>query len=266
MWTEVGLALGLAKAIVHIEVFPPPKKGKLSWRLRVDCNPSKLGPDGITLLTQELVASSLGQLKLPAAFAATRLTYLETACDLLGVEPIHIVVRSELVAKIVHYLAAGGSLQTEYGSAWKKKGEGHVIGHSVYCLYDKRRELIDAGLSPPHGDVPVTRVERRRHWRGHNPLLADIASLSCQFSDIRVGYLREGIPKHLTGWARYAYLRRSTNAEQCRGTIGLSNPAALELEQLYSAFPFNAFDPAEWWQHWADSLISSGLNQLLVGH
>ena len=51
--------------------------------------------------------------------------------------------------------------KSSLGLVGKKKGAGKVLGDGVYCLYDKRRQLIDAGLTPPHGDVDLTRIERR---------------------------------------------------------------------------------------------------------
>lgn len=263
-WTDAALTVGPQKTTVHVKAYPPVKKGKSDWRLRIEFRPIGLGPDGVAALSDVVASASFQQLKLAEARAATRITRLDTACDFLGVDPLHLAVRTELVSKTTHYLGADGALETEYGFTLKKKGDGRVLGVPVYCLYDKRRQLLDAGLAPPHGSTSVTRIERRQRWKNNAPLLSEIAALPCAFDGMRLAYLRENAPKPISGWVRYAYLRRSVSAAQCRELIGLPDAAANVMESNYLGLPFNAFDPTEWWSCWVDSLIDCGLDQLLL--
>lgn len=263
-WTDAALTLGPKSTTVHLKAYKPSKTGKTDWQLRIEFSPAGLGTEGVVALTDAIASASFGQLKLAKARAAARITRLDTACDFLGVDPLHMVVRTDLVSKTAHYLGVDGALETEYGFKLKKKKDGRVLGDAVYCLYDKRRQLLAAGLVPPHGTTPLTRVERRQRWKNNAPLFSEIATLPCAFNGIRLAYLRENAPKPISGWIRYAYLRRSVTAAQCRDLIGLPEAAASEMEDDYLSLPFNAFDPADWWSFWVDSLIECGLDQLLA--
>lgn len=263
-WTDAALTLGPKHTTVHLKAYAPSKTGKTDWRLRVEFCPGRLHSEGVVAVTYAIASASLGQLKLAKARAATRITRLDTACDFLGVDPLHLAVRTDLVSKTAHYLGVDGALETEYGFKLKKKKDGRVLGDAVYCLYDKRRQLLDAGLLPPHGTTPVTRVERRQRWKNNAPLFSEIATLPCAFDGIRLAYLRENAPKPISGWIQYAYLRRSVTAAQCIDLIGLPEAAASAMEGHYLSLPFNAFDRAEWWGYWVDSLLECGLDQFLV--
>jgi hypothetical protein len=199
---------------------------------------------------------------LKAARHASRVTRLDTAVDLVGGDVSDFVVRAPFAKKVVQYRDAEGVLETQYGAGTTTVDQKPLFGKVGYRFYDKRKELIARGFTPPFGDVPIARLERVQRFSAATPSLDALAQLPNPLSDVALVYVRRASKLH--GWHDFVFLRAQYGLAQTTRVLGF--PAALihDLEAAYCALTFNAFDRQCWWGYWHESLADSALTNLFL--
>lgn len=268
-WRAVSLTFGKRDSSVH---FSRRKDAKLGMTVRLEMNPRKVGPKGFkelaSLLAEWFDVSALGQ--------AARLTRLDIAVDVVGVQVSEIVAQQKDQGKHVHYVGKDGLLETiyinrrmmpfkqkydEYGPVKPKKPK-YPAGKPLLKIYDRIRERASVGVAPMYGDAQITRIELVKD-RWPKKKLNDLPTLPDVFAGTKVGYAPSQTQIMPALWQRYVILTRLLPPEAAAAALGLTK----KVEKLYAkALKVPSPDfvaPEECWKRWATGIEYTGLNILL---
>ncbi len=228
---------------------------KYGDRLGLECNPRKLGLAGFELLT--LILGDLFDLK--EMNAASRLTRLDAAIDIVGVDIAEIVARHTDGGKRRMYVGRDSKLETVYLNA--KKGSKAMRA----VLYDRHRLALDKKKKPPFGEAPVTRIEVVSTNIGKNEWpLSRLPTLPDRFAKVRAGFWHTQTDKH--AWVeQFLTYRRTMSSVRAAELLGsAATPSFMEAMKLLETVPEADFvSNGVNWATWPQGLKATGLQHLL---
>lgn len=227
--------------------------------LRLEFNPRRLGPNGLSELRAELGSLFFEDFELEW-LARAKATRIDVAVDLVNIAVKDLIVRTSDGGKWSGYFGAGGRVET-----WSKlraptsKTLPGKPAPPILIVYNKRQELLDKNKEPKYGDAAHTRIERR--LRASTRSFRTLRDISNPFADIRLGDVERLSQMHGAAWRCFAdsALRRGV-AEACtavpKGKEELWKKALLEMDATF-------WCPDELWTSWSKSLTASGLGTLV---
>lgn len=257
-YRHVTLGMGHRDSSVRFEFSEQTKKAPA--HLRLEMNPRKLGPKGFKTLLA-ILNDPDGPFAGKALLKAARVTRIDVAVDLEGVQTDDLIAFYKGEQQRSMYIGADGVLETLYlhGKPSKTKPAGKVL----VGLYDRAKERLKKGKPAPFGPSPVTRVELVRRLSAPHNSLAKIATMADPFSSVRVGYLMGQGAKPKQWWCEYVGLRRGKDHATTVALLGLS---ATTAEQFASAYlvPFPGLVAKGLnWSGWGQGLKVTGFALLL---
>jgi hypothetical protein len=268
-WRTVPLTFGKRDSTVH---FSRRKEANVGVTVRLEMNPRKVGPKGF----KELASLLAEWFDLSALAQAARLTRLDIAVDVVGVQVSEVVAQQKDQGKHVHYIGKDGLLETiyinrrlmpfkqkydEYGPKKPKKPK-YPAGKPLLKIYDRVRERASVGVAPTYGDAQITRIELVKD-RWVKKKLIDLPTLPDVFAGTRVGYAHSQTQVIPALWQRYVILTRVLPPESAALALGLNKEVAkLYAKALKVGVP-NLIAPDDCWEQWITGIEYTGLNILL---
>lgn len=255
---QVTLGMGQRDSGVRFEFSEATKKQ--AAQLRLEMNPRKLGKKGFKVLLAILNDPS-GPFSCKALLKAARVTRVDIAVDVEGVQTSDIVAMHAIQQQRSLYMGADGLLESFYihGKPTKAKPAGKVL----LSIYDRVRERQKKGKPAPFGPSPVTRIEITKSPKAPHNSLADLAKLTDPFAKIRVGYVMDQGAAPEGWWRQYVSLRRTNTHEQAVELLGLSFSTSSHFAEAIKV-PSPVFaHKGHSWKGWPDGMKYTGLNTLI---
>lgn len=278
-WKFISLLVGHRESPIRFEYIKV--KGT---SLRIECNPRKLGPHGALILLQLLDHPGC-PLDPHKALEAAKITRLDVAVDIVGIEVAEVLAAHKDQAKRSMYVGSDGQLETlfihrklpkkkqtydSHGHPKKLKHSGPPAGTVLIKIYDRRRERLSLLRPAPFGDAPVTRIEivikglRKKH-----AFLANIGDLPDKFALVRAGFVgsQPGIERETL--RRFTALRRTLPIDTAFRMLKLQKPPKYlasypaKLEAAETVIVADLAGPATTWAGWQEGLKQTGLLTLL---
>lgn len=245
-----------ARAEVAIQPLIGPNGKILAWRLRLEWNPRKAGVEGFerlrSLVAHDLFVDPQGALEW---FQGARITRLDIAVDILGVERPSLFVRLPDQKKVQTYGRWTSGIETTN----HKPSEGGK-GTGGLSAYDKRQEQSDKkpGKEPMFGQFAHQRIERRFVMTGgKQPLLGYLADEPDRLTGPMIRLLRD-----LPGGPSKTDQQIAAGAVLWIGWKKMSH--SLQGPQLQAWKILRKHDTAFWdtgliWKHWPEAVAAVGL-------
>lgn len=244
--------LASVEAAAHIAVGAGEKNNKpTEFRLRLEFNPHRLQPAGLTELEGILSALFSNSLNFDRWLAAAKATRVDIAVDLINLEVYDAILRSELGFKWSGYFGSNGRVET-----WSHLGKKTKNGkrRPVLVLYDKRRELLEAKNEPVWGEVAHARLECRR-VQNATPLRG-LGTIANPFLKVGMGHAGLVSSKKV-GFQTFYSATRWMGLERAGQFVPLDRRATWKAEVLHGDASF--WKPPLIWQRWRLSLENDGL-------
>lgn len=190
--TKVQVQFGSDQVPVYFELKKTPKAHDGPHTLIIQMNPAKLGEDGVFDFLDRLHSGTQGRLLVGSMLADARISLLDVAIDIVGIRLFDLLVSSKLEKRREQICSAStGDLETimlHPGTTMVVQGAGKKLRKSTARMvkaYDKRREQIASGVSPPYGDAPVSRVEvTKKRFGSKHTTLQTLPLLSNPFAGV----------------------------------------------------------------------------------
>lgn len=247
----VNILTGPRGSKVTIHRWP---KGKRP--IRIECNPRKLGPAGFAKM-EAILGGPTGLLDMKKVKLGAKLTKLDIAVDVVGMEVSELVAWHSEQGKRRYYTGKDGQLETIYIHA--KAGDEVARVR----IYDRVRDKLDKGKAPPFGEAPVTRIEIIREHFGQQPYLSYLLKMKDQFGKLRVGYWRSQTDETALA-EKYLSLRRTLAIARTGEMLGISEATLrIALKHAETVPVPNLIDKKVNWASWAIGLEATGLTTFL---
>lgn len=218
---------------------------KMRAFFRIECNPSKVGPEGI----KELLCVEIDLLVdggLPAFLAKAKVSRMDVALDLVGVSIGQLVAFSDCAVRSAKY-DRFGKLETIYLGASKSAAQTRI--------YDKLAEMT-AKSHAAYSPVPVTRVERVVNNAG---LLKNLPQKKNPFSTLHLashGEKPDGIEPHM--WRLFCC--HSVQHTGAATLAMLPKPLRTKFKKALKASEPTWWDTHELWKQWPALVYDLGLS------
>ena len=146
--------------------------------MRLDMNPSALGPDSMKALHQAIPKITAGHVEYADILAEGNITRFDIAVDIVNLDIEDVFIATKNPGKSHSYFSAVGKAETTYLGVTSK-------GSKLY-VYDKKTQLAETGKKQPapfFRQAKWTRVEFRKQFEKPP---AKLASSHNPFKDIRL--------------------------------------------------------------------------------
>ncbi|NMW32751.1 hypothetical protein HKD42_11825 [Altererythrobacter sp. RZ02] len=254
----VEMGLGKREAMVRFEFRRPTKQSPP--RLWITTNPRKLGPEGFKTLVA-MLSNAEGPFAIKPLLQSAKVTMLDVAVDIVGLQTSDLVIFHPYVGKRQHYVGADDVLETIY--LHRKPFKSKPAGNAFVKVYDRRRERIAAGKNAPHGATEVTRVEvtsRRKHpYNAFSKLL----DFSDPFKGLKVGFVCDQNPIS-RDWLSYHALTRTMKPEKAAQMLGLTPVQQQSFDEALQVTSNPLVAGKLSWAGWSEGVQKTGLMQLLL--
>ncbi len=257
---HVTLAMGKRGSSVRFQF--DEKTSKLPALFRLDFNPRKLGRKGFATLVS-ILSDPNGPFQFETFIEHARVTRIDIAVDLVGVQVADLLVRHKKQGKRSYYVGKAGVIETLYVHRGKTKTK--PSGNVVLTAYDRCAERLSKGKVGPYGLADVTRIEVTKLPKKPNNYLHKLAHMADPFADIAVGYAPEQIASNFDIWRQYIGLRRTQPHEQVANLLSLSADTAKSFASAFDVPHANLVMAKSNWESWQHGLSKTGLYLLLTG-
>lgn len=255
---HVTLAMGKRGSTVRFQF--EEKTAKVPALFRLDFNPRKLGRKGFATLVG-ILNDPNGPFRLEPIIEHARVTRIDIAIDLVGVQVDELLIRHKKQGIRSLYVGQDGVLETVYIHRGKTKAK--PSGNVVLTAYDRRRERLKRGKAAPYGNADVTRIEITKLPKKPYNSFKKLADLADPYGDVMVGYAAEQISSTSHIWWQYVGLRRSKPHEQVIELLSLAPDTAKFFAKSYDVPDPNLVSGKASWDGWKQGLDKTGLSLLL---
>lgn len=275
MWKPDGslmarahLSLGDRGSVVDVTLSRLKVDGDFAYRLRLECNPRKLGVNGCKELIATLAQAGDAPVNVAAILKQAGLRRLDVCVDVAGITPGELVVSCKKKVKSVFYRSADHHLETVQFHREKAKPKKPLkrltaLGKMELKVYDRNREREARGKSPPYPNCTVTRLEVVKTRFPGSFGLSDLHTMADLFATVTVQDRATLNPwKSAERWTAYLTCRSSLGHEGAVSALGLiPKDAALALNAVPSkSGGVLGHNP---WNAWTDSLTQTGIGVLI---
>lgn len=273
---EILLTVDANGATVHVGL-KPPTTAVPRWRLRLEFNPRRLGPDGFAALAMDLRFANT--FDLDKFLAHARCTRLDAAVDFINLGPWETVLHSKIAGKRVNYIGEDGELETVQlhkpsppakqvldpaGTVVGVKLPRSRLGIVHAKLYDRVKERAGVLKNPPFAGVPITRFEVVRIWKGNGPLLTSLPAFPDPFEPYSLSYVGYEQIQDDGAWRTYVSARRSRPAGSAADDMGLGPKRRLDFARWMRASESSLLRHKVSWDFWPDGLAATGLGKWIT--
>jgi len=217
--------------------------------LRLEFNPSKLGPIGLNVFKDRLLEITTGAVTWSDVISAGTVSKIDVAADLLNVQTSTLVFICNVPGKNHVYYGLDGKIETAYLGV--KKGKS-----SRQYVYDKLQEQVDTETTATFDGVHHARAEM---VHGGGIKLTNLAKLKANLFE-RIEVIHPGPAPTGTDpilWELFL--------DSCRQR-GINAALALLDDELAGKFKsqlkianVNSWKPKELWDRWGNTVAKSGL-------
>ena len=253
----VSLGMGPRGSYVRFEFEKATQK--LPARLRISLNPRKLGPAGFKTLVQ-ILSDPIGPFAIKPLVQSARVTKLEVAVDIVGLQTSDIVAFHPKQGKRSLYIGKDGVLETI--NIHRAISPTKPAGNVAVKIYDRRRERLDNKKLPPFGPAAVTRVEVTKAPKQPYNSLAKLPSFGDQFAGLRVGYVGDQVEPTAT-WATYHALIRTVPRERVESIMGTASTTSAKFAKALKVPNAPIVAKGLNWPGWEQGIKVTGLQLLL---
>ena len=268
-FTKLQVGCGDNADPIYFEIKKTPKAAEGLHTLIIQMNPQRLGEVGICDFLENLNVVTGKRLIVGAMLSDAHISRIDVAIDVIGIALPDLLISSKY-EKVRHQVccAADGALETIYlkpATTPAKPGKTPKKSTAPSLkIYDKRRQLLAAGLEPLAGKSPMTRIEITKQRFGNKALtLEALPSLPNVFDGVGVGLVRSAqkpLPKRL---AIYEAARRGVGRAKAAELMGLSTETAETFDSILLKHPSDVLNGAEVWKLWPQGLAHKGVNLLV---
>ena len=272
-YRQVQIAVGSSGARVFFELRIAPKLSFAAHRLVLHCNPARLGQDGMFDLLNGFQKAVGQSFNIGAFLSASRVTRLDIAVDVVGLSVPNLLATAANAGKRAQYYGGDGVLETvsihrpqkkDQNGQLSEKAKAAPLGDLALMVYDKRRQQIAYGVSPPFGATNVSRVEvSKRRFGNKKCTLSSLRDLTNPFKGLKVGHVRSAGPKGSWEWLRYVEARRGAGPDQAAFVNNLSEVTKAKFAALYVDHPADVIDASSLWPLWTSGINISGLSYMI---
>jgi hypothetical protein len=251
------IRIGPRKTWAEIRLLPEHDDDKTlaAYRLRIEWNPRKAGPQGMAELNECLAETALANADVKAWFAVAEVTRLDIAVDVLDAERADIYSHMPGETKLQTFARRTSGIETvNHHRSAKIKRRASLI------VYDKRQERLDAGKTPFFGARPHVRIERSIAFTTKKPTVLGLPSQPDRLAEFHVRLLRGAEGDVKRDEQRVAAASVTYLGVQCAMKVlgGSQAPRVAELAKS---------DPVFWrtdllWKRWPEALKQVGLSGL----
>lgn len=244
-------------AMVRIEIDPKSKATPIPF-MRFEFNPAVLGPTGIGCFRDQVYGVLVDQYPWEAIAHGCRVTRLDIAIDLLGVQVKDLIIAKQdkkSAYKRRAYFSASGALETLY-PVFRKEGQLAPL-----CVCNKAQELSDAGASPIYGGIPHARIEARLNGQNlHGKALTALHTIKNPFLGLEVIDPTNPIspPEAAHAWSYFLDSCRARGKDGALKMLPTDDLRDVYDEALATA-DRKLWSPEKIWKRWPGALQSSGL-------
>lgn len=238
-------------------------RGKTAPPVRIEFNPSKLGPQAMWELASIWEEIDFHNFPLPSLMSDARITRIDVAIDCIGLSPVDIIVYNKDVWKVWSATSPKEGVQT----ANHYKSSGIYKSPSVspkrradLMVYDKREEQLAKGIEPIYGEQEHTRIELSLNTKS---LLKSLKTRPYPFETWNIRRTLVSDPpfddwlwKLVLDSARY----RGINAAYSLVPENLRKSVKLEAEKHA---PADLITEEKTWCHWPEALEKYHVGQLI---
>jgi hypothetical protein len=233
---------------VLIQADPKKTSGKKAPAfVRLEFNPSKLGPEGMAELADCIKFIFANHITMHQLFLASRVSRIDVACDLVNVASDELLVSTPASGKSHVYYGETGKHETTYLAL--KKGKS-----SPQKFYDKAQQLLDADRDQKFGDAAHTRFEK---LAAPNIPVTKLVGLKNVFEKFDV---RFPVEHHAPG-EPYVWALFLDSCRQCGAMTALDKlPETLRpsYQKALDATKHVIWKPTKIWSDWPEVLATSG--------
>lgn len=256
-YSFVMLGMGPRGSSVRFEFLKANQKHPA--RLKIDLNPRKLTPAGFKTLVK-IFSDLKGPFAVKALVQSARVSKLDVAVDIVGVQTSEIVAFHPKQGKRSYYIGKDGQLETI--NIHRTVSPSKPSGNAMVRIYDRVRERQDRGKDPPFGPAAVTRVEvTKAPKKPHNSLVKLLAA-SDPFADLRVGYVADQVTPSAT-WATYHALIRTVPRKTVERIMGTAKATAASFATALKVPNAPIVAKGVNWSGWEQGVKVTGLHILL---
>ncbi len=247
--TRVGV--DQAGAVVGVGTGKSHEK-KTRFRLALHFNPRRLGPTGLAELEKVLASVFSETLNFDRWLATANVAAIDIAVDLINLEVCDAILRSEDGEKWSAWFSKTGRVET-----WSRLRVKNKRGKSppILVLYDKRRELLDAGKQPTWAALPHARLELRQ--RQNKRPFVGLGNLKSPFSEVSMGHAGLVAEKEGQDFRLYFAASRWMGFEAASHLIDEKHAWLWKQHIRAGNAPF--WQPTAIWNDWRGSLKRDGL-------
>ncbi|MCA3080373.1 MAG: hypothetical protein ING71_16475 [Rhodocyclaceae bacterium] len=256
-YKHVTLRMGPRGSTVRFEFLKATVKHPA--RLRISFNPRKLMRSGFEKLVQ-ILSDPIGPFLIKPMLQTARVSRLDFAVDLVGLQTSEIVAFHPKQGKRSMYIGEDGVLETI--NIHRKVFSSKPSGNAFVRIYDRVRERLDHGKLPPFGPAPVTRVEVTKALKKPHNRLADILLFNDPFEHLRVGYVGDQMAPS-AGWATYHSLLRTVPRETAEDFLGITKDTSSGFVKAMKVPNAPIVAKGVNWPGWEQGVHLTGLNLLL---
>jgi hypothetical protein len=232
---------------------------KLPPRLRISMNPRKLTPAGFKQLIK-IFADPIGPFSIGPLVKSARVSRMDVAVDIVGLQTSEVLAFHPKQGKRSLYIGKDGVLETIY--IHRTVLPSKPSGNAMVRIYDRVRERIDNGKSPPFGPVTVTRVEVTKAPKKPHNSLAKLLSINDPFKDLRVGYVGDQTLISAM-WATYLALIRTMPHSAVEEIMDLTKESAATFAKATKVPNPSLVSKSTNWAGWKQGLKVTGLEMLI---
>lgn len=259
-WEYIKLLMGTRQGQVRFDLLWDKQYG---IRLRIECNPRKLGPKGFKQLAKVLGGPN-APFDLSRLVKAARLTRLDICVDVVGMRMWELMLWHTEQGTRSHYLGSDGALETVYvhrkpqKSKAKAKASSPRVPAVLLKAYDRVRLKQAEQKPPPFQPAPVLRVEWPFPRFIQRPLTC-LLTLDDKLKDSRAGFVQSQSAKSILFWVRYIAARRSMSEQEAVTLLGIQPQMAEEFRALEKVPVPDLVSSKEVWPYWKVGLAHTGL-------
>lgn len=253
----VSLGMGPRGSYVRFEFLRATQKHPA--RLKIDLNPRKLTPAGFKTLLK-ILSDPKGPFAIKPLVQSARVTKLDVAVDIVGLQTSEIVAFHPKQGKRSLYIGKDGVLETI--NIHRTISPSKPAGTVAVKIYDRRRERLDNKKLPPFGPASVTRVEVTKAPKKPYNSFAKLPSFGDQFAELRVGYVGDQVEPSAT-WATYHALIRTVPRETVESIMGTAKTTAANFAKALKAPNAPIVAKGLNWPGWKQGIKVTGLQLLL---
>lgn len=228
------------------------KEGTNAGFLRVEFNPSALGPLGVQSFRDLIPDLTCNAFTYNDLALGCRVTRIDVAVDLVNIEPEDLLIKASKPGVKMAYFGLSGDLETSYLNVTKKGSKLYVYDRKTLL---KKQQQEGQGKGSPYGEAEYTRVEVR--LTPEKPI-TKLASMHNPLTKLDLIDIEAPVPPESEHhWRLFQDSCRYRGLENALDLLPTGTREAY-LAAVQAA-QGQVWRPNTLWGHWSDALLKSAV-------